>query len=250
MAVALCFSSGLTLYKYSMQPVDIYKECRNCGRFLRLGGLADVDWWLPCRIILRNYRRKRAIVTMRTWSPLELGSRQVLRLRAADGAVFQVAGDVAKAAAGDGHYRVEVRIPWETALSLAALAKTAVREGAATALHAYVARVEDIAPPPLKLVYEGYVPLRDTLIYKVLDTPPGYYFLEILFGGVPVLFPTKYYRYPRQDRRAGGDAGAFAVPLDVLHTFFAWGLHELGSDFDYVYVKVWKPDSPAPRQGG
>jgi hypothetical protein len=213
-------------------------------------GLMNMEWWAPCRVLLYSYRRKKAIAVMRTWSPLELGSRQVLLLRAADGAVFQVAGDVAKVTAKEGYYRVEVRMPWETALPLAALAKTAVKEGATTALHAYVARIKDIAPPPLKLVYEGYVPLRDTLIYKVLDTPPGRYFLEISFGGVPVLFPTKYYRHPRQDRRAGGDAGAFAVPLDALRTFHAWGLHELGADYDYVYVRIWRPNSSAPQQGG
>jgi len=57
-----------------------------------------------------------------------------------------------------------------------------------------------------------------------------------------VLFPTKYYRYPRRDKK-GGDAGAFAVPRDVLRTFFAWGLHELGADYDYVHVSIWKPDA-------
>jgi len=209
-----------------------------------------MEWWAPCRILLHSYRRRKAIAVMRLWLDPGVGTRRVLLLRAADGAVFRVAGQVAKAAARDGYYRVEIRIPWEAALSLAALAKTAVREGATTVLHAYVARVEGVALPPLRLVYEGYVPLRDTLIYKVLNTPPGYYFLEISFGGVPVLFPTKYYRHPRQDKQAGGDAGAFAVPLDVFRTFFAWGLHELGADFDYVYVRVWRPESPAPRQGG
>jgi hypothetical protein len=207
-----------------------------------------MEWWAPCRILLYSYRRRRAAAVLRMWLDPGVGTRRVLLLRGSDGAVFQVAGDVAKAATGDGHYRAEVRIPWETALSLAALAKTAVKEGAATVLHAYVARVEDIAPPPLKLVYEGYVPLRDTLIYKVLDTPPGYYFLEISFGGVPVLFPTKYYRHPRQDGQAGGDAGAFAVPLDALRTFHTWGLHELGADFDYVHVKIWRPNSSTPQQ--
>jgi hypothetical protein len=185
---------------------------------------------------------------MRLWLNPGVGTRQVLLLRAADGAVFQVAGQVAKAAARDGYYRVEIRMPWEAALSLAALAKRAVRERATTALHAYVVQIKDVALPPLKLVYEGYVPLRDTLIYKVLNTPPGYYFLEIRFNGVPVLFPTKYYRYPRQGERVGGDAGAFAVPLDVLRTFHAWGLHELGADYDYVYVRIWRPNTPAHQQ--
>jgi hypothetical protein len=207
-----------------------------------------MGWWSPCRLLLYSYRRRRAAAVMRMWRPLEVGTRRVLFLRAADGVVFQVAGDVDKVVAREGHYRVELQIPWETALSLAAWAGKAVRESAKTVLHSYVARVEGIDPPPLKLVYRGYVPLRGAFIYKVLDAPPGSYLLEISFGGVPVIFPTKYYKYPRRDRKAGGDAGAFAVPLDVLRTFHAWGLHELGADFDYVHIKVWRPEAPAPQQ--
>jgi len=203
---------------------------------------------LPCRLLLYSYRRRRAAAVMRLWRPVEVGARRVLLLRGADGAVFQVAGTVAKTAAGEAHHRVEVQIPWETALSLAALAKKAVKEGATTALHSYVARIEGMSLPPLKLVYRGHVPLRGTFIYKVLDAPPGSYLLEISFGGVPVIFPTKYYKYPRQDKKAGGDSGAFAVPLDVLRTFHAWGLHELGADFDYVHVKVWRLDASAHQQ--
>jgi hypothetical protein len=207
-----------------------------------------MDWWLVTRIALYAYRRRRAFAAVRTWQPLEAGARRVLLLRGADGAVFQVAGIVARSAAGEGHHRVEVQIPWDAALTLAAWAGKAVRENGKTVLHSYVSRIEGMSLPPLRLVYRGYVPLRDTLIYKVLETPPGSYFLEISFGGVPVLFPTKYYRYPRQDRKAGGDAGAFAVPLDVLRTFHAWGLHELGADYDYVHVKVWKPNAFAHQQ--
>jgi hypothetical protein len=201
-----------------------------------------MERWLICRVVLHAYRRRRASVVVRTWQPLEAGRRGALLLRGADGAVFQVAGAVAKSAAGEGHYRVEVRIPWESALSLAAWAGKAVRENGRTVLHNYVAWIKGMSPPPLKLVYRGFVPLRDTLIYKALDAPPGAYFVEISFGDVPVLFPTKYYRYPRQDRR-GGDAGAFAVPRDVLRTFHAWGLHELGADYDYVHISIWKPDT-------
>ena len=206
-----------------------------------------MERWLVCRVVLHAYSRRRAFAVVRTWQPLEVGRRVALLLRGADGAVFQVAGTVAKSAAGEGYYRVEVRIPWETALSLAAWAKKAVRENGATVLHTYVAQVKGMALPPLRLVYRGLVPLRGAFIYKVLDAPPGAYFLEISFGGVPVLFPTKYYRYPRRGRE-GGDAGAFAVPRDALRTFFAWGLHELGADFDYVYVSVWKPDASVPQQ--
>ena len=201
--------------------------------------------WLVCRVVLYAYRRRRAVAMMRTWFDPGIGTRRVLLLRDKVGNVYQVVGDVAKAAAKEGYYRVEMQMPWNAAVSLAAWAKRAVKEGGANVLHNYVARIKGAALPPLKLVYEGYVALRDMLIYKVVDAPAGHYFLELRFGGVPVLFPTKYYRHERKDRRAGGDSGAFAVPLDVLHTFHAWGLHELGADYDYVYARVWKPELPA-----
>jgi hypothetical protein len=209
-----------------------------------------MDWWLPCRITLYSYRRKRAVATIRTWFDPGVGTRRVLLLRGKDGDAFQVAGDLVKSAAGVGHYRVEVRIPWDAAASLAALAKKAVKENAATALHSYVAKIKGAVLPPLELVYEGYVALRDTLICKVVNVPAGYYFLELRFNGVPVLFPTKYYRHERRDRRAGGDSGAFAVPLDVLRTFHAWGLHELGADYDFVYARVWSPSRAAAPLSG
>jgi hypothetical protein len=201
-----------------------------------------MDWWLPCKFLLYSYRRRRAVAVMRTWFPLEVGTRRVLLLRSGGGDVFQTVGDVTKAAAREGYYFAELQIPWNAAVSLAALAKRAVKEGAATALHSYVAKIKGASLPPLRLIYEGYVALRGTLIYKVLDAPAGYYFLELNFGGVPVLFPTKYYKHPREDKRAGGDSGAFAVPLDVLRTFHAWGLHELGADYDYVYARIWRPE--------
>ena len=206
-----------------------------------------MERWLVCRVVLHAYSRRRAFAVVRAWQPLEAGRRVVLLLRGADGAVFQAAGAVARSAAGEGHHRVDVQIPWETALSLVAWAKKAVREGGTTVLHSYVAWIKGMSLPPLKLVYKGLVPLRGAFIYKVLDAPPGAYFVEISFGGVPVLVLTKYYRYPRRDKR-GGDAGAFAVPRDVLRTFHAWNLHELGADFDYVYVSIWKPDASVPQQ--
>jgi hypothetical protein len=202
---------------------------------------ADVEWWLPCKILLYSYRRRRAVAALRLWFDPGVGTRRVLLFRDGGGNVFQVAGDVNKAATKEGYYRAELRIPWDAAVSLAALAKRTVKEGATNVLHNYVAWIKDASLPPLKLVYEGYVALRDMLIYKMVNVPAGYYFLELRFGGVPVLFPTKYYRHERKNRRAGGDSGAFAVPLDVLRTFHSWSLHELGADYDFVYAKVWKP---------
>jgi len=202
---------------------------------------------LACRVILYAYKRKRAVVAVRTWHPLEAGARQVLLLRGRGGDVFQLVGAVSKVATREGYSRVELQIPWDAAASLAAWAGKTVREGGTTVLHSYVAWIRGMSLPPLKLVYRGLVPLRGILIYKVLDAPPGAYFVEISFGGVPVLVPTKYYRYPRRDKK-GGDAGAFAVPRDVLRTFHAWNLHELGADYDYVHVSIWKPDAPVPQQ--
>ena len=184
---------------------------------------------------------------MRLWFDPGAGARRVLLLRDGGGNAFQVVGTVSKSAAGEGYYKVELQIPWGAALSLAAWAGKAVRENGVTVLHSYVAWIKGMSLPPLKLVYRGLVPLRGAFIYKVLDAPPGAYFVEISFGGVPVLVPTKYYRYPRRDKK-GGDAGAFAVPRDVLRTFHAWNLHELGADYDYVHVSIWKPDAPVPQQ--
>ena len=86
-----------------------------------------MDWWLPCRITLYSYRRKKAVAALRLWFDLGVGTRRVLLLRGENGDVFQVAGDVAKAAAKEGYYFAELQMPWDAAVSLAAWAKKAVR---------------------------------------------------------------------------------------------------------------------------
>ncbi len=197
--------------------------------------------WLVCRVVLHAYRRRRAAVAVRTWFPLEAGSRAALLLRGADGDVFQVAGTVSKSAAGEGHHRVEVQIPWDAAVSLAAWAKKAVVEGGKTTLHGYVARIKGVGLPPLKLIYDGYMTIRGAFIRKVLDAPPGYYLLELPLGGVSLLVPAKYYKYPREDRRAGGDSGVFNVPLDVLRTLYEWGYYDLGADAVQLRARIWAP---------
>jgi hypothetical protein len=207
-----------------------------------------MDWWLPCKFLLYSYKRRRAVAALRLWFAPGVGTRQVMLLRDGVGNVFQVAGDVGRVGARDGYYRIELQVPWETALSLAALAKRAVAEGGRTVLYGYVGRIKDASLPPLKLVYEGLVALRGTLIHKVLDAPAGYYFLELRLGGVPVFVLSKYYKYLRKDIRAGGDSGAFSIPLDVLYTFYEWGLHELGANYDYVYARVWMPSLSAAQQ--
>ncbi len=200
-----------------------------------------MDWWVPCRITLYSYRRRKAVAAVRTWLPLEPGLRAALLLRGADGAVFQVAGTVAKSAAGEGHYRVEVKIPWSAAVPLAAWAKKAVREGGKTVLHAYVTRIKGAALPPLKLVYEGYLAIRGAFIRKVLNAPAGVYYVELLLGGASLLVLLKYYKHERQDKRAGGDAGVFNVPIDVLRTLYEWGYYDLGADAVQLRAKVWAP---------
>jgi hypothetical protein len=197
--------------------------------------------WLVCRIVLYAYKRKRALVSVRTWFDLGVGTRRVLLLRGENGNVFQVAGDVAKAAAKEGYYFAEVRIPWSAALSLAALAKKAVKEGAATTIHSYVARINGVSPPPLRLVFDGYLTIRGAFIHKVLNAPTGTYYLELLLNGASLLVPLKYYRHERRDKRAGGDAGVFNVPLDLLRTLYEWGFYDLGADAVRLRARVWAP---------
>jgi hypothetical protein len=197
--------------------------------------------WLPCRITLYSYRRKKAVAALRLWFDPGAGARRVLLLRGRNGDVFQVVGAVSKVATREGYSRVELQIPWDAAVSLVAWAGKTVREGGTTVLHSYVARVKGMALPPLKLLYEGYVALYGTFIRKVLDAPAGVYFLEIRLGGVSLLVPARYYRHERHDKK-GGDVGAFQLPIDVFHTLTEWGLHELGSDYDHIYVKIWRPE--------
>jgi len=200
-----------------------------------------MDWWLVARVTLYAYRRRRAFATVRTWQPLETGGRTVLLLRNGGGAVFQVAGFVRGSAAGEGHHRVEVQIPWDAAVSLAAWAKKAVRESGRTVFHSYVARIRGIDLPPLRLVYDGYLTVRGAFIHKVLDASAGTYYVELLLGGASLLTPLKYYKYPREDWRAGGDSGMFNVPLDVLYTLYEWGFYDLGADAVQLRAKVWAP---------
>jgi hypothetical protein len=204
-----------------------------------------VEPWLVCRVVLYAYRRKKAFVSVRTWTALEPSSRAVLLLRGADGAVFQVGGAVRRSAAGKGHYRVELQIPWDAAVSLAAWAKKAVKEGAATVIHSYVARIKDTPLPPLKLVYDGHLTIRGTIIHKVLAASAGTYYVELIFGGASLLVPLKYYKYPREDRRAGGDAGVFNVPLGVLRTLYEWGFYDLGAGSARLRARIWAPPKPA-----
>ena len=199
--------------------------------------------WLVCRVILYAHRRRRALAAVRMWTALEPGTRAALLLRNGDGAVFQVGGLVRRSAAGEGHSRVEVQIPWDADLSLAAWARKAVKEGDTAVLHGYVAQVRDTALSPLKLVYDGYAVLRGSFIYKVLDADAGRYLLELLLGSGSLLIPLKYYKYERKDRGAGGDAGVFQLPLDAVRTLRNWGVYDPDADAVRLRMRVWAPQA-------
>jgi hypothetical protein len=92
-------------------------------------------------------------------------------------------------------------------------------------------------------MYEGYMQLHIYttphnvvgFMYKVLDIRPDIYYVEFPLGdNFSLLVPLKYYRYPREDRRAGGDAGIFAIPQGIVRSLTAWGIQP-----GYVYVRIW-----------
>jgi hypothetical protein len=178
---------------------------------------------------------------MRMWLDPGIGTRRILLLRGESGDVYQVVGDVAKSAAKEGYYSVELQVPWSAAASLASLAKKAVKEGTATALHSYVARIKGMPLPPLKLVFDGYLTIRGAFIRKVLGAPAGTYYVELLLDGASLLIPLKYYKYLRENRRAGGDSGAFNVPLDLLRTLYEWGFYNPEADTVQLRARVWTP---------
>jgi hypothetical protein len=72
-------------------------------------------------------------------------------------------------------------------------------------------------------------------LFKILDIQTGVYYVEFPVGDVSVFVPLKYYKYRREDRKAGGDSGQFHVPQ-----FVAVGLYEWGIQPGYVYVRIWK----------
>jgi len=103
-----------------------------------------------------------------------------------------------------------------------------------------------VGAPFAAVIFSGYVYIYGTSIYKVLDAPPGDYYVEIPLGdGTSLLSPARYYRYERKDsRRAGGDAGVFQLPLNTWRALVAWGFHEPGTDAVYTYVRIWSTKPP------
>ena len=97
-----------------------------------------------------------------------------------------------------------------------------------------------MAAPFASVIFSGYAYIYGTSIYKVLDAPPGDYYVEIPLGdGTSLLSPARYYRYERKKPRAGGAAGIFQLPLDTWRALVAWGFHVPGADAVYTYVKIW-----------
>jgi hypothetical protein len=90
-------------------------------------------------------------MAVRTWFPLEVGTRLVLLLRRnKDDTVLQITGTVSKAASRKSHHYVEVRIPWDDAVTLAVWAGKTVEDGDKVVLHDYVVQIKDVSPPPLR----------------------------------------------------------------------------------------------------
>jgi len=179
-----------------------------------------------------------------TGVPLAPGARLALMFRHKDCAVYQAVGVVGRASAG----RVEVCMPLDAGLSLAEFASRR-----AVSLHDYAVKIKGLRLPLAALVHEGYVlySLYATakgkafaVMRKALDAPSGVYYVEFPHS---LAAPLKYYKYVREDKRAGGDSGMFYVPQDVTLFPREWGVFEPGADASYLYVRVWMPSStPQP----
>jgi hypothetical protein len=85
-------------------------------------------------------------------------------------------------------------------------------------------------------LYREYVQHSvQAFIYKVLDIPTGVYYVG--FPEASVTIPLKYYRYEREDKRVGGDAGIFAVPQIAALALRARGVAD-----GYTRIAVFKKD--------
>jgi hypothetical protein len=200
-----------------------------------------VGAWLPSKVVLSA---KHASLLIAAGVSLAPGARLTLFLRHKSGVVYQAAAVAAKPQRG----YAEVRMPLDAGLSLAELAGK--RGGP---LYDYAVKIKGLSLPAAELIYEGYVPYNlhavtkgraFVVMRKALDAPSGLYYVEF-----PHLLaaPLKYYKYVREDRRAGGDSGMFYVPQDVTLFLREWGVFEPGAEAGYVYVRVWMPSStPQP----
>jgi hypothetical protein len=198
-----------------------------------------VEAWLPCKVVLDAESRQTRLL-LAAGVPLTPGARLALMFRHKDCAVHQAVGVVSRSSPG----RVKVRMPLDASLSLAELAGK--RGGS---LYDYAVKIKELSLPTAELVYEEYVPYSlyavakgkaFAVIRKALDAPSSLYYV-----GFPrsLAAPLKYYKYVREDRRAGGDSGMFYVPQDVTLFLREWGVFEPGTEAGYVYVRVWMPSS-------
>ncbi len=195
--------------------------------------------WLPSKVVLSA---KHASLLVAAGASLAPGAHLTLLLKHKSGVVYQVAGVAARPRGG----RVEVRMPRDAALSLAELA-------GGRAEYSYAAKIKGLSLPTAELVYEGYMPYSlyavargkaFAVMRKALDAPSGLYYVEFPHS---LAAPLKYYKYVRENKRAGGDSGMFYVPQDVTLFLREWGVFEPGAEAGYVYVRVWMPSStPQP----
>jgi hypothetical protein len=189
--------------------------------------------WLPSKVVLSA---KHASLLIAAGASLAPGARLTLFLRHKSGVVYLAAGVAAK----PRRDYVEVRVPLDAGLSLAELAGK--RGGP---LYDYAVKIKGLSLPTAELVYEGYMPYSlyavakgkaFAVMRKALDVSSGLYYVEFPNS---LTAPLKYYKYVREDRRAGGDSGLFYVPQDVTLFLREWGVFEPGAEAGYVYVRVW-----------
>ena len=105
-----------------------------------------IDVWFPSKLTLYTGRHKRALLVIKAGVPVEAGTVVLLFRRAGDSVVLRVAGAISKARRN----YLEIRLPWDAAVSLAAFAGRKIDasnpEGKAV-IHDYVVKIEDWRPP-------------------------------------------------------------------------------------------------------
>jgi len=106
-----------------------------------------VDAWLPSKLTLYAGKHKRALLVIKTGFPAEAGAVVLLLVkRAGDDLVLQVPGTVSKARRN----YVEIRLPWDAAVSLAVFAGRKIdasKPEGKVVIHDYVVKIERWRPP-------------------------------------------------------------------------------------------------------
>jgi hypothetical protein len=102
--------------------------------------------WLPCKIHIkaREGKPRRAYLVLHDSSgALEPRASVVLLIRHPSGVVFQVAGKVSRRR---GRNNVEIYVPIDAALTLAALMSVKVEKS--VTIYGYAAQIKNVKPPP------------------------------------------------------------------------------------------------------